>query len=351
MNLSTELSLAELTPEVIAQIDLRVAGQIVRGRAIHLSHKVNEELMQPISHWLDDPDWMTRFTVYDGELPNWAVYKQKQREWDEYQKQEQAIKMRLYWSEVTRLRNMRSEVSKMLAESRLSNDIDIQPTDTPCADNPCSEDYISPLLESYSPIAEHKRNIRQEFIQSLSQSISNLLPWRTILLSEISESLNRSQSDSLSLSSLQIYYEEDKKKDIASKLMHLLQLDKDGDITISQSEPFGEISVSIPSLAGIDSIKTNTNINTYIENKNPPDSYSNTHNPVEECRYAFQTNRFLSLEGSELSNKHLIDYPSDINIQDTDGNTYLFDWKQLSNAQRNKVIADIKSNKILCKAI
>ncbi|MFO7881189.1 MAG: hypothetical protein R6U52_01460, partial [Kosmotogaceae bacterium] len=83
----------DLTPEEIQQVDLRIAGQIIKNQAFALSHKVNDQLMQPISIWLDDPDWMTRFKVYDGDLPNWAEYKRRQREWTEMQKKELGQRM------------------------------------------------------------------------------------------------------------------------------------------------------------------------------------------------------------------------------------------------------------------
>ena len=40
-----------------------------------------------------------------------------------------------------------------------------------------------------------------------------------------------------------------------------------------------------------------------------------------------------------------------ITITDQQGEKYSFDWQELSDAQRNKVIADIKENRILCKVI
>ena len=46
-----------------------------------------------------------------------------------------------------------------------------------------------------------------------------------------------------------------------------------------------------------------------------------------------------------------INQEQSIKITDQQGSTYNFNWQDLSDAQRDKVIADIKERRILCKAI
>lgn len=73
--------------------------------------------------------------------------------------------------------------------------------------------------------------------------------------------------------------------------MHLLQMETDGKIKLSQDEPFGDILIK----------------------------------PLD------------------------IDQEQNITIKDQDGRSYHFDWQELSDNQKSKIIADIKANQILCK--
>ena len=305
--------ITDLTPEEIKQIDLRIAGKIIKDKAFALSHKVNDQLMQPISTWLDDDSWMTRFKVYDGDLPNWAEYKRKQREWNEQQKQELRERMKMYWQEIHRKRNQHSAVAKMLSESRLSDSENIGELSIDNQENPESKINnisVASILSHFSPQAEHQRETQQEFHQALKISIANLLPWRTILMTDINETISNKPNQTMTLSDFKTYCE-DEKTDTTSKLIHLLQLETDGQIQLSQSEPFGEINIT--------QNISHTNIHQH-------DSFKNS-NP-------------------------LISEGSDILIKDKQGNTYpQIGWRELSNAQRDKVVADLKQNKILCKVI
>ena len=321
-------SLLNLTPKEIAKLDLRIAGKLIRDRAFHLSHKVNHELMEPISTWLDDKDWMTRFQVYDGELPNWAEYKRNQREWTQQQKEILRNRMKMYWQEIHKQRNQRTAVAKLLSESRL-RDTDPEALQEP-EENKNTMTYTASILSHFSPQAATQRNTIQEFTQSLQASPSNLLPWRIILLTE----LNESPKHEMTLTDFKTYYNEDKKTDIASKLMHLLQLDTEGAINLTQSEPFEDINVSTAD------INSNVNENPFHQTellskqKNKSQSQDTNKN-----RNVVLTTPLSTPEGS------------DIIIKDSEGNVYpAIDWRNLSNAQRNKVVADIKNNTILCNS-
>ena len=83
-------------------------------------------------------------------------------------------------------------------------------------------------------------------------------------------------------------YTEDK-QDKVSKLIHLLHLEMEGKVKLTQKEQFGEIQI-----------------------------------------------------------ERLSDGDAGIMIKDKQGLEYHFDWQDLNNAQREKVIADIKERKILC---
>jgi len=90
---------------------------------------------------------------------------------------------------------------------------------------------------------------------------------------------------------LKTYYPEDKKKDIVSKLIHLLELEREGEVAVTQEEPFGDMTIQLSQ--------------TQIE--------------------------------------------ATITVTDQQGHDYNFDWVELGADQKSKIIDDIKAYKILCK--
>ena len=144
-------------------------------------------------------------------------------------------------------------------------------------------DFLIPIIAPFSPPQQHKAETRRQFQQALSLSISDLLPWKVLLISELIET--RKFTD------LTIHYTENQKKDLVSKFIHLLELEKEGQLKIHQEEPFGDIIIE--PLQAIDA--------------------------------------------------------STITIKDRLGKTYDFDWRQLSDAQKRKVISDIKAYRVICK--
>jgi hypothetical protein len=267
--------ISELTDKDIIDIDMRYLGKIIHGKAFALSKKVNTELLEPISKWLDNPDWMKRFRVYEDNTPNWANYKRRQRRWTKQQKAMARERLKLYWQEIRKKRTFRSEFYniKSGASPRGSPQMDI------------TSYFLTPIIAPFSPKEQRRAETNLEFQQGRELSISNLLPWQVLIASEFNS------KDLIKLTELKTYAEENPKSDTVAKLQHLLQMETEGKIALQQAEPYGEISI-----ASID--------------------------PDQE---------------------------SSIIVKDQSGRHYDFDWCDLSDAQRNKVIADIKSNKILCK--
>ena len=309
--------LNNLTPQEIAQLDLRIAGKLIKDLAFMLSRKLNHELLEPMSKWIDDPDWMIHFRVYEDTIPNWAEYKRQQREWTKQQKNLFRQRMKIYWQDFQKKRNMRREVANLLNSEKGSSYYSINNAENQESEITKTRNYLTSILQIYSPPEENKRNTHMEFMQAMKRSISNLLPWRTILLTE----LNENPRDTMRFNDFKTRYMENPKKDIASKLMHLLQLDSEGEITLSQSEHFGDICISL---------ETKTiSIPLFSNHADACDS-----KPKGSDTYSSITNNW------------------NIIIKDSEGLIYNFDWQTLSNTQRNKVIADIKNNKILlCKVM
>ena len=301
----------KLTSKEIVAFDLRIAGKLIKDSAFLLSKKVNQELLEPMSKWLDDPGWINRFKI--SETPDWGKYKRMERCWSKQKKELLRQRMKIYWQEFHKHKKMKRKVAKLLSDSRLSSSKKAEEVIQESTEIEAKYQHVAPILTLYSPAEEKKRNTSYEFIQVLKTSVPNLLPWRTILTSEIQES----NKDSMTLSEFKTYYDEDQKKDITAKLIHLLLLESEGYLELSQKEPFGEISVSKPFM------QTQLSRDGKISTQMSPRSGSITYQQID----------------------------AEIQIKDRKGNIANIDLQQLSNAQRNKVVKDIKTNRIICKAM
>jgi chromatin segregation and condensation protein Rec8/ScpA/Scc1 (kleisin family) len=147
--------------------------------------------------------------------------------------------------------------------------------------------FLTPIIAPFSPKEQQRAETKSEFQQARELSISNLLPWQVLIMAEFNSKVL------LRFTDLKIYVQENPKSETIAKIQHLLQMETEGQIKIQQAEPYGEISI--------------------------------------ECIDP--------------------DQESTITVKDQSGRHYEFDWCGLSDPQKNKVIADIKSNKILCKTI
>ena len=247
-------------------------GQMIYNRSFVLSRRVNKELLEPISAWLDDPDFMDRFKVTESVKPSWAEYKRKQRKYDLCAAWEA---LRINRKKRKQLSEYQSYVSGLIPKSKATNTHFHNST----------EEYLTPILEPFSPAARLKRETAQEFRQALSLSVSNLLPWDLLIAQHL--------YGHRKLSELPVHYQENPKKDKVAKLMHLLQMEQQGEVTLQQTEPFKDIDI------------------TAVD----------------------------------------IDMNQKIMIKDQQGRSYKLDWQDFSDNQRNKIIADLKDNRILCKVM
>ena len=112
-----ELLGSELSEKELIEIDMRLMGQFVYERTLVLSRRVNTDLLEPISKWLDDPGWLERFQVHEDRTPNWATYKQKQRECTAREKRLLVEKIKVYWQAIRRKRDFRKEVSQIISSA------------------------------------------------------------------------------------------------------------------------------------------------------------------------------------------------------------------------------------------
>jgi len=266
----------ELSCKEITETNMHMLGNLIYGIAMTLSQKVNEELLGPISQWMDDPDWMNRFKIIEDHTPNWAAYKRKQRRWSKQQKYLAAERLKLYRQEILTKRSFRHEISKMIGRAQPRQNVGLK----------FDHNFIAPIISSFSPPEQRKVETQLQFQQALSLSVSDLLPWKLLLMAELSEIQQTKR-----LTELKTHYPEDKKKDIVSKFIHLLELEKEGEVTTGQEKPFGDITIR------------------------------------------------LSQPQIEAT----------ITVTDQHGFDYTFEWFELGANQKAKIIDDIKTYKILCK--
>jgi hypothetical protein len=145
------------------------------------------------------------------------------------------------------------------------------------------DDYLTPIIAPFSPPEQKRAETQQQFSKVLRLTVSDLLPWKFLIAREL--------RGTKKLSDLKQYYPEHYKKDIASKLIHLLHMEQEGKLALKQEEHFAEITID----------------------------------PIET------------------------DNDSAFTIMDRYGENYSFDWQTLSDAQQNKIIADIKKHSVICK--
>ena len=261
-----------LSRKEIGEIDFRVIGNFVLARAKTLSLAVNRELLDPISRWLNDPSWLERFKACDKEIPDWRKYKRQQRLWTRQQRALAAERLKAYRQEINKKRKLRHESSKIVGGTNPGE----------CCSYQFRSGFILPIVSPFSPPEQHKEKTRQQFLRSLSFSVVDLLPWELFITAELTKTKK--------LKDLEQYCSE-KRLDLTCKIMHLLQMESEGKISITQKNPFGDLTLE----------------------------------PLQKEK-----------EGR-------------IAVTDEHGKDYRFDWQDLNCDQRKKIISDIHKHRILCK--
>ena len=261
-----------LSKKEIEKIDFRVIGNLVLARTKTLSLAVNRELLEPISRWLNDSSWLERFKVCDKEIPDWGKYKKQQRLWTRQQRILAAEKLRLYRQEIIKKQKLRHELSKIVGKAKPKG----------VCSHQFRRGFIVPIASPFSPPEQHKQKTRQKFLQSLSFPVSDLLPWKLLITTELTKTKKLRDLEN---------YCSDKRLDYACKIIHLLQMETEGKISLTQEKPFGNIT--------LESLQKQQN--------------------------------------------------ASITVTDENGRKYSFDWQDLTDGQQKKIITDIHKHRILCK--
>jgi len=226
LTLTMEEIREELSEKEIAELDFQAYANVIRESSIALVHRVNSELIIPITEWMDDPDFIAKIDIEDEYV--WRNYRRQQREanrrWTEHQKQIASEQMRLRHEAVRRRKDLRKDIASLKTHT----------TDSDSLHREDSGLDMSHLIGMFSPSSIHKRDIGQDFDRFTTVHITTLLPWKTLLRADITRET--------SFSSLPTY-NEDKRQDTISKFQHLLQMDTDGEIRLEQTEPYHDITI------------------------------------------------------------------------------------------------------------
>jgi chromatin segregation and condensation protein Rec8/ScpA/Scc1 (kleisin family) len=257
------------------EIDFRLLGNIVQALGKALSFKVDYELLKPISGWQDDNKWLQRINETENSEYDWASYKRRQRQWTKQQKHLAAERLNRYRQEIAKNHCFRADVRRITDRSNQKERAQL----------PLKNDFIEAVVSPFSPVEQDRREINRRFCRALSFSVSDLLPWKLMIRTELI------CSGRLNLAEMKTYCSENKKQDTVSKLIHLLELEKTGEVELIQEKPFGTIM-----------IRSNES----------------------------------EVEGG-------------VAVIDQKGRDYYFDWLELNPKQRAKLIEDVKQHKILCR--
>lgn len=273
----------ELSDKEIAEIDFRIFGNTILSEAKQISHKFNEEIVPTICSWLKDDRFADKLKIVEEkEGYDWAAYKKQQREFTERQIQAATQNLRAYHEAIRRKKEIRNELQSIIG-TRTRADPDSTPAQI-------DSEYFTGMFEPFSPIEQHQAELNHEFHDLLQQSIPSLLPWRTLIISEISKPK--------SFKDLHTYVTTNLKADKIAKLHHLLQMASDGRIDLHQESHEGDILIT----------------------------------PCEDNK--------LNHNNQDVA----------ITIKDQHGNVSQWNWQDLSENQKRQVLTDTINRKIICKS-
>jgi len=271
---STIYEIKDIPLNNIRGLDIGMLGELIYCKSSAISERVNKELLEPISKWLDDPKWIKRFNTQNKDY-NWASYKRKQRQWNKEQRRLLTERMRNYWDEIRRKRALLKNLRKIRQST----------TEPSTGRYEFQNEFISPIVSPFSPTEQMKSQTRCEFLHAPCLSESAILPWKAMLICDLKHAKQ--------FRDLKVYYTKNRKSDAAFKLIHLLELEKEGKIALDQEKPFDDIIIT----------------------------------PIQtDCK-------------------------ATVTVKDKHGRHYEFNWSELNPDQQNKLINDMTTYKILNRSI
>ena len=227
----------EFSQKDIRQLDMRALVNLILGATHGLVGRINIELLEPMAKWFNDKDFKDKFHLeLEKDMPDWADYKRRQRRWTKAQKQLSAERLRLYWQEVLKRRQLRNAIPAIKSKNAdlcKSSNTDL----FKLGKNQINTGFLTQVLAPFSPVERKKSEIELEFRQAKDRPISMILPWKAILEAELIG------KDHFKFIKLKTRLPTNKTSDKISKFQHLLQMENDGAITLAQARPLDEIII------------------------------------------------------------------------------------------------------------
>jgi len=220
----------DVTQREAAELDFRAMGQHILNTTMDLSQRTNRELLQPISQWLDDPDFWQRHAVVIEQTTSWAEYKRQQRDARErINRDQQAEALRRYWAAVKHKKALLQEVAHIIPK-RTRN----KPQHPEPHTEQTDQGWLTAALGPFSHSAQHARQTARDFRTARELPLSLALPWRTLLRTELS-----AQRRFVDLPTI---HPDEPKKDTVAKFCHLLHMEQDGEVDLEQDAE-GDITI------------------------------------------------------------------------------------------------------------
>jgi len=228
-----------LQTEQFSRIDFIYWGNVILEKALKINEAINKELLLPIviAGWLNEPGWLKQFMCNEStDQYHWADYKKKARQLTKKERFLKAERLRAYWSELRRRKNLREEVRVLLTDNKktrkdkhlalISDDFD--------------KSAFSEICKQFSPQALTHRHCKFEFERSQEYPLSLSIPWKTILAAELATI----KAEEISFSMLEQYCpNSSKRREAVVKFQTLLDMDNQDEIELSQKTHLGMISI------------------------------------------------------------------------------------------------------------
>ncbi len=218
---------------------LRMHGTTLLAMASDLNRKIDEQLLKPLSRWVDDPDFMQRHSAGMGGKVNWAKLKRDQRRLSKRQRILAAERLSLYRERIQVERDRRKRISAILNESKSRS----HPSPGTGQMSPMNTTDILPLAALVFPFSmagHEKATCERAFHHARQKRASSLLPYRAFLATDVGSRpvMFRELPD----------YAPNRRDDRINKFQTLLQLASEGAVGLQQESHKGSITI-LPSQA------------------------------------------------------------------------------------------------------
>ena len=284
MNLSEIKSI--LSDKEISQINFAVLGSMILKAAKDIKQRFITEIAPTIASWLDDKDFSKGLMLDPDKAYDFAAYKRQQRTFTELQRLAAIENLKAYREAVKKKKKLWQRVREIIPRSKDNSRAALH-----CPNKETEVQFLTSLISPFCPSYKRKVDTAFEFIHAHVVPISRRYPYQPFIRLELKE-----KGSAIEFNNFQSLYPEDSRFERSARLQHLLHMETDGLLTISQDTHLGTLIVT------------------------------------ESEKRA----------GEEIPK---------LQIKTMDGKEITGDLARLSDQARSELIADIKNRRILCKSL